>query len=111
MKFILVYVTTATTEEAKTIAKTIVKERLAACANILGDINSIYWWQGELCEDNEVSLIFKTRESLFTALAERVRELHSYDCPAIVALDLKNATPDYLAWIENETTTPNNEAK
>lgn len=103
MSAIFVYVTVAAEEEARTIAKTVVMDRLAACANILPGMKSLYHWQGRLEENAETVLILKTRESLFPALEERVRELHSYETPCIVALPVANANPAFLDWILAET--------
>ncbi len=103
MSAIFVYVTVATEEEARTIGKTIVMDRLAACANILPGMKSLYHWQGRLEENAETVLILKSRESLFPALEERVRELHSYETPCIVALPVTNGNPAFLDWILAET--------
>jgi len=97
------YVTTSSIEEAKTIAKTIVEERLAACANILGDIQSIYWWDGKVQDGQEVALILKTRQDLVPKTIERIKALHSYDCPCVIALDIHDGNPDYLNWIATQT--------
>jgi periplasmic divalent cation tolerance protein len=100
---ISVYVTAANAEEAKRIASAAVRERLAACANILGKIRSIYWWDGAVQEEDEVALLLKTREELFEPLAARIKALHSYRVPCIVALPIAAGNPDYLAWIARET--------
>lgn len=99
----LVYVTAKNDEEAKRIAKAVVVERLAACANILGSIDSVYWWQGKVCEDREVSLILKTSVERQPELIERIKELHSYDCPCIVFLPIDGGNRDFLNWIAAET--------
>ncbi len=96
---ILVYITCANLDEAKHIARTIVTEKLAACANIFPQIHSIYNWESKLCEDNESVLILKTLESNYEKLSIRVKELHSYECPCIIALDVKHTNAEYLAWI------------
>lgn len=103
MSAIFVYVTTSTEEEAGAIARTVVTDRLAACANILPGMKSFYHWQGRLEENAETVLILKTRESLFPALEERVRELHSYETPCIVALPVVNGSVTFLDWILAET--------
>ncbi len=96
---ILVYITCANLDEAKNIARTIVTEKLAACANIFPQIHSIYNWEAKLCEDNESVLILKTLEGNYEKLSTRVKELHSYECPCIIALDLKHTNAEYLNWI------------
>jgi len=103
MTAMLVYVTCENEGEAVKIARAAVGERLAACANILGAVRSLYWWQGKLEEAGEVALILKTRGELAAKLAERVKELHSYEVPDISALPIVDGNPDYLAWIAAET--------
>ena len=98
-----VYVTTGTLEEAQKIARSVVVERLAACANILGSISSVYLWNGEVCESPETALMLKTRPELITPLTERIKELHSYDCPCIAVLGILDGNLDYIKWIEKET--------
>lgn len=106
MSTTLIYVTASSRDEAATIGRTVVEERLAACANVLGEISSFYWWEGAVQEDTEVSLILKTRTALVDTLVERVRALHSYDCPCVVALPIQAGNPAFLQWIEDETRTP-----
>ncbi len=98
-----VYITAGDEEEAHRIGRALVESRLAACANIIGSMSSVYWWEGEIHEDKEALLIAKTRESAVPALIEKVRSLHSYDCPCIIALPILEGNPDYLDWIESET--------
>ncbi|MBN2686337.1 MAG: divalent-cation tolerance protein CutA [Pontiellaceae bacterium] len=99
----LIYVTAKDAEEARRIAKAVVDERLAACANLLGGVESIYRWQGAVCEDREAALMLKTSGARQQELIERIRELHSYDCPCIVALPISDGNPDFLHWIIAET--------
>lgn len=99
----LVYMTAGDGEEARRIAKTLVSERLAACANVLGPIRSHYRWQGEVQEDAEQVVIAKTRSSLVPALTERVRAIHSYDCPCVLSLPVSGGNGAFLNWIAAET--------
>ena len=99
----LIYITTGSSEEAKSIGRALVEERLAACANVLGAVTSYYWWQGALQEDSEAVLVAKTRTDLVDGLVERVKTLHSYDCPCVVALPIEAGNPAFLDWIEAET--------
>jgi periplasmic divalent cation tolerance protein len=99
----LIYITASSDEEARTIARALVEERLAACANILGQIRSIYWWEGELQEDAEVALIVKSTADLVPRLVDRVKALHSYDCPCVVALPIAAGNAGFLEWIGAET--------
>lgn len=102
-EYCLAYVTAEDREEAGMLAETIVGERLAACANILGTITSVYHWEGEVEQGQEVALLFKTRRDLLEALTARVRELHSYDCPCVVALPVEGGNAAFLQWISDET--------
>jgi periplasmic divalent cation tolerance protein len=100
----LCYVTTASQEQALLIARTLVEERLAASANVLGGATSFYWWQGTLEQASEAVVVIKTRKSLVPALTARVRQLHGYECPCVLALPVDGGNPDYLRWLERETT-------
>lgn len=99
----LVYITASSKEEAAKIGEELVSRRLAACANILDNMTSIYWWEEKLQKDDEAVLILKTKESLFPELKKAVKELHSYDCPCIVALPLEHVSEDYAEWVIRET--------
>ena len=103
MSAVTVYVTTGTQEEARDIARTIINEGLVACVNILGNISSIYRWDGKIKEDIETALLIKTRRELTTKLTNRNKELHSYDCPCVTVMNIENGNLDYIAWIEEET--------
>ena len=102
--FIVVYVTTPDRAEAETIARAVVEERLAACANILPDMFAIYRWDNKVEEGREVVLILKTRASLFDALAARIKSLHSADLPCIIALPITAGEAGFLRWIGQATT-------
>lgn len=99
----LIYITTETVDEAKAIARALVRERLAACANVLGAVTSVFWWEGEVQDGPEASLILKTRADLVERLTERVKALHSYSCPCVVALPIEAGNPAFLSWIDEET--------
>lgn len=98
-----VYAVFADAAEAERIARIIVEERFAACANILGPCRSIYRWQGAVEEADEVAALFKTREALAPRLIARLAELHSYDVPAAVVWPVADALPSYSNWVEAET--------
>ena len=100
---VTVYATFASATEAEHIARTVVEERLAACANILGACRSIYRWQGTIEEGDEVAALFKTRAALAERLIARVAELHSYDVPAAVVWPIADALPAYADWVRAET--------
>jgi len=99
----MIYVTAPNRDEALAIAKTVVGERLAACANVLEGVSSIYWWEGAMQEDRESVLILKTRRELVAQLTARIKTLHSYDCPCVIALKIDDGNADYLNWIINQT--------
>ena len=99
----LIYITAATRDEAVSIGRTLVESRLAACANVLAGITSIYWWEGAVTEDDEVSLLVKTREELVDKVVEKVKEIHSYDCPCVVSFPISGGNPAFLEWIDAET--------
>lgn len=99
---VMVYVTTSGQDEAARIGRVLVEERLAACVNILPPIRSFYNWDGELQDDSEVAFIAKTTQRLVDDLVKRVRELHCYTVPAIVALPIIAGNKDYLDWVESE---------
>ena len=104
MDAFFVYVTAKDDAEASRIARTVVEERLAACANLLGAIQSVYWWDGKVCEEHEVALVLKTSNARKTELIARIKELHSYDTPCITCLPIADGNPDFLEWLAAETT-------
>ncbi|MEX0720514.1 MAG: divalent-cation tolerance protein CutA [Balneolaceae bacterium] len=97
-----IYITTSTKKEARAIGRVLVEENLAACANILEGMESIYKWKGEIEEATECVLIAKTHQSRVKKLTKRVLELHSYDCPCVISLPLseEEGNDEYLDWIE-----------
>lgn len=106
MKRYIVYMTASDTDEALRIGRVLVAEKLAACVNVLGPITSVYEWQGKVEEGGEVAFIAKTTEQCMAALTQRVKELHSYDCPCVVGVEVGEGNPDFLTWIETETADP-----
>lgn len=101
--FRMIYVTAPNRDEALSLARILVEERLAACANVLGPITSVYWWDGKLNEEPEVALIAKTRADLADAAITRIKQAHSYDCPCVVVLPIEAGNPAFLQWIAAET--------
>jgi periplasmic divalent cation tolerance protein len=99
----LCYVSLGPREDARAIGRALVEERLAAAVNIQDGVYSLYRWQGAIEEATEVLLIAKTRTALVPRLTARVIALHSYQCPAVVAVPICGGNPDYLAWIEQQT--------
>jgi periplasmic divalent cation tolerance protein len=99
----IVFVTCENTAEAERIAEAVVAERLAACVNVTAGIRSCYIWEGRQTWSNEVLLIIKTTRARFNALEERIRALHSYTTPEIVAVPVVEGCKGYLDWIDQNT--------
>jgi periplasmic divalent cation tolerance protein len=98
---IVVFITTADSEEAARLADMLIGQRLAACVQILPEIESVYRWQGKIERQKEVLLIAKTTSSRFEALEREVRTIHSYETPEIVALPLTVGSAPYLEWLNS----------
>ncbi len=102
-EFIIVLITARKEEEAAEIAKDIVAGKLAACVNIIRDVRSIYRWKGKTEDEGEVLMVVKTKRALFQDLTKRVKELHRYTVPEIVALPIVEGSEEYLGWLKEET--------
>jgi periplasmic divalent cation tolerance protein len=100
--FIQIATTTATKAEAEQIAAVLIEQHLVACAQVSGPLASVYHWQGKVETSDEWLCTLKTREVLFEKVTAAIREVHSYQCPEIVATPIVAASPDYLAWLERE---------
>ena len=98
----IIYITTSNEEEALKIGTHIVKKRLAACSNVIKDMKSVYWWEGNLENDDEAILILKTIEEKVDEIIAKVKEIHSYDNPSIIALPIIKASNSYLNWLKDE---------
>jgi len=103
MKATFIYITAGSTDEAKKIGRELISNRLAACVNIIDNMHSMFWWEDEIQEDREVILIAKTKESLVTELIDKVKSVHSYDCPCIVSLPILDGNRAFLDWIAQQT--------
>lgn len=99
---ILIQTTCGSKKEAKHIAQTLIKEKLAACVQII-KCDSIYSWEGEICNDKEKLLNIKTKKENFEKIESRIKELHSYDVPEIVSVDIKNLSEEYKKFIGEST--------
>jgi periplasmic divalent cation tolerance protein len=106
MSAMFVYVTAGSLDEARLLGRSIVAERLAACANVIDGMQSFYWWQGKLKEGREAVVVFRTVEERVAALTQRVRQLHGYKVPCVVALPIAAGNPAYLDWIAAEARDP-----
>jgi periplasmic divalent cation tolerance protein len=102
-EFVVVFVTAASAEEAARIGRALVEERLAACANVVGPIRSIYRWEGAVEEASEHLMLVKARAADVDRIATRVRALHGYEVPEIIALPIRGGSPAYLAWLAEST--------
>jgi periplasmic divalent cation tolerance protein len=100
----IIYSTTGSIEEARKIARILVEEKLVACVNIIPKIESIYRWKGNIEEENESVLLAKTTDKNIDNAIQRIKELHSYDVPDIVAIPITHGFKEYLDWVEEETT-------
>lgn len=103
---IVVFVTTSSEEEAIRIGRALVDQGLAACANVVSGIKSIFRWEGKVSEERECLMILKSRADLFAELADVVKERHSYSVPEIIALPICAGWPAYLAWLHDVTRKP-----
>jgi len=99
---IVLFITTADTEEAQRIADLLVKERKAACVNIVPGVSSLFWWQDKIESAEESLLIIKSRASALKQIVKLVKQHHSYDVPEIIALPIIGGNPDYLEWVDKE---------
>ncbi|MBT8340607.1 MAG: divalent-cation tolerance protein CutA [Desulfatitalea sp.] len=99
----LIYVTTKDIVEARMIGRHLVTSRLAACVNIIDGINSIYLWNDEIQDDQEVVLIAKTSQARVPELTAEICAKHSYDCPCVVSLPITDGNPAFLSWIGEQT--------
>lgn len=101
---VLLYCTAASTAEAETVAEAVVGQRLAACANIIPGMRSLYWWQGKLERGEEAALILKTRPDLVEAATAAVKAAHSYSVPCVLPISVgEGGNADYVAWLLGET--------
>ncbi len=105
MAEIVVLVTASSEEEASRIAGALVEDGLAACANILPEIRSIFRWEGKIVNEREALLVLKSQTDCFEELSSRIKELHSYTVPEIIALPITAGSSEYLAWIREVTRT------
>ena len=95
----LIYITAGNTEEARSIGEKLIRSGLAACVNIINNMNSLYLWEGEIQDDREVVMIAKTRKDRVPELIEAVKSIHSYECPCILSLPVEDGNSGFLQWI------------
>ncbi len=102
MSLIVVQTTCSSKQEAKNIAKYLIESRLAACVQ-MSEIESYYMWQNEFCNDNELLLSIKTKKENFKKIKSKIKELHSYDVPEIISIDIENVSKDYKKFINKNS--------
>lgn len=103
MSGVLVYFTAANQDDILQISRALVEERLAACVNVLGEITSVYRWEGAVQNETEVSALAKTTDITLDAVIERIKQLHKYECPCVVSWPIAQGHAEFLKWIEDET--------
>jgi periplasmic divalent cation tolerance protein len=99
--YTLIIVTASSKSEAEKIVRTLLEERLIACANIIGPVHSLFWWQGKIDEAQEHLILMKTRKDLFNKLADKVKAIHSYQIPEIIAMPIVEGFKPYMEWLES----------
>lgn len=102
-EYIVVLVTCSNREEAEAISSRLLEDRLAACINIINSVQSFFHWEGKIDQADEVIMCIKTRRALFSALRDKVKALHSYKVPEIIALSIIEGDKAYLKWVNDET--------
>lgn len=100
---LVIFVTSSNRDDAARIAESLVSERLAACVNIVGQVESIYRWEGKVTSDSETLMIIKTTDDRYNDLEKRVKELHSYTVPEVIALRIERGSESYLEWLRDST--------
>jgi periplasmic divalent cation tolerance protein len=100
MPYVIAYVTAIDAKQARKIGEAVVREKLAACANIILSMESIYWWKGNVERGKEAALLLKTKKSLAPKLIKRVKKLHSYEVPCVDIIPVTGGNKAYFKWIE-----------
>lgn len=99
-KFIVIFITAASVEESEKISTMLVKEKLAACVNMIPQIQSCFLWKKKACIEEEILLIVKSKLDLLDTIIDRVKDIHSYEVPEIIALPIIGGSDDYLEWVQ-----------
>jgi len=99
MSYIIVLMTTATKKEAENITRSLLNQRLIACANVVGPVSSLFWWKKKISQENEFLVLMKTSADLFEKLATTVKQMHSYEVPEIIAVPVTKGEQSYLEWL------------
>lgn len=101
MTNIIVFMTTATHQEAEKITGKLLDQKLIACANITGPVSSLFWWKGKISREKEFLVLMKTRAELFEELAKTIKQMHSYEVPEIIAVPILRGDQSYMEWLNN----------
>jgi len=102
-EFVVILVTTSSQEEGLNIARALVDSRLAACVNMIPGLRSIYRWKGKIWDEGELLLLIKTQTALFEKVEGKIKEIHSYEVPEIIAIPIIRGFETYLNWLEEST--------
>ena len=100
---ILLYITTEDKQEAQSIGKALVEEKLVACVNIMENMQAMFWWKDKVDKASETVLIAKTKKSLLSEVIEKINSMHSYECPCVIALPIIGGNESFLQWIQEST--------
>jgi len=98
-KDVRVVLCTCPSDDASRIARTVLEERLVACVNVVSGVKSLYWWQGDVKQDTESLLVFKTPSDCYASLEQRLQELHPYDVPEVLSLAVAEGAETYMSWV------------
>lgn len=99
-EYIIIFTTASSEHEGTEIARALLEDNLCACVNITKEVRSLYKWKGELKDDHEVHCIIKTKKSLYKEVEAKIKSMHSYEIPEIIACDIADGLPDYLNWVD-----------
>jgi periplasmic divalent cation tolerance protein len=102
-QMVVVFVTAKDVGEAQKISQRLLEEKLAACVNIVKDVQSFFWWDGKIDQAQEALLVIKSKRALFPKIIKAVKAAHSYSVPEIIALPIIDGSKDYLQWIKETT--------
>ena len=102
-KEIIVFITTPSLKDSRKIASALVSERLAACVNMIPGLESTFFWKGKICRERENLMVVKSTETRFSQVAKRVKQLHPYTVPEIIALPIVKGSKAYLKWVNEMT--------
>jgi periplasmic divalent cation tolerance protein len=108
--YVILFSTTGSMTEAETISDYLVSNHLAACVNILPSVRSVYWWNNQVNRDDEVLMVIKSQRSRISDIERSIRKLHSYEVPEIIAFPLEYGLPEYLKWMDQALSSPNNDS-